>query len=148
VINYSHGVGVNANIGYSSTNLKYHLEKGKYHLVIMGTDRFYGYHTGKYEVKAKVTSANETFTNPNNDIPNASKVPLNTDVNGQLAVNDAKDFYRFDIPESGKVLLKVKSYMSWYCVRLYDAEGNQLGVLDENGVGATGFVEKHTVLSF
>ena len=103
-----------------------HLLSGTYYLAVKKD----GSRNGEYNFRMIFESANETFHeeqgNTNNSIENASEVPFETTVLGQLAINDSKDFYKFVLSTSGKVSLSATAKMEYLYYYLYDVTGNQL----------------------
>ena len=86
--------------------------------------------TGSYSFKVDFTTANESFTETengsDNSIYNSNSIGLNVKYNGQIALNDEKDFYKFTLPSSGRIVLDAtaKIYTLYYYI--YDSEGNEL----------------------
>ena len=80
-----------------STSEAINLTKGTYYFVV---EKEGGY-TGNYSFQLSFLSANESFAetsvSDNNSISNANVILVNTNYQGQLAVNDGKDFYKFYI---------------------------------------------------
>lgn len=81
---------------------------------------------GNYRFKLSYTNANESFKETtggiNNSIADASPISLGTTYNGQLAINDSKDIYKFTVSKSGNVNLHLISYI--YCINLYIYDAN------------------------
>lgn len=104
-----------------------YLTAGTYYFCIV---RGRGY--GNYNFNISFESSNETFMEKNggsnNSLNEASTVNVQgTTYNGQIAINDEKDFYKFDLSNSGKVHLNSTfqnmRYVSW---KLYDQDGSEL----------------------
>ena len=81
--------------------------------------------TGTYSFKIDFTSANENFSG-NNDINTAANISLNASYNGQLAVNDKADFYKFELTGSTKITVTATAHMPWIYYYLYDANGKEV----------------------
>ena len=109
-----------------STNEDIDLTKGTYYFSI-------GEHynsTGNYSFKLNFSSANESFTEAENGSDNslntANNVSLNTSYNGQLAINDEKDFYKFNLSTSGRITISATAKMMYIHYYIYDSSGNEL----------------------
>lgn len=91
-----------------STNTTIDLTKGTYYFAIQRE-----YSDGNYSFKLDFNSADESFTETgsgsNNAMNSASAVDVNVNYNGQLAVNDDKDFYKFTLSSSGRITLIVNA---------------------------------------
>lgn len=68
----------------------------------------------------------ETGNGNNNTIAAANSISIGTTYKGQIAKNDAKDFYKFTISSSGKITLTSTASMSSVYYRIYDSAGKQL----------------------
>ena len=102
------------------------LTKGTYYLAVSRD----GNYTGNYSFKLGYTSANESFTETefgsNNTLDSANSISLNTSYNGQLAINDEKDFYKFKLGSATKIYFTATAKMKWIYYHIYDSNGNQL----------------------
>ncbi len=89
----------------------------------------YSGYTGNYTFSTIFTSANETFeetdAKTDNTILTANSILLNTQYNGNIGVNDEKDFYEFySSAGSQKITLSSNSEaLSFY---LYDSNGSEV----------------------
>ena len=76
------------------------------------------------------TSAGESFTETdngsNNTIAAANSISVGTTYKGQIAKNDAKDFYTFTINSSGKYTLSSNAAITWLDYRIYDSMGDRI----------------------
>lgn len=93
----------------------YNLTAGTYYIKFSKYE--YGYIGGNYTFSASFTSANETFTYPNNyinDIKALSAIPINKKINGQIAVNDDCDYYKVNVPTSGFLSIEIQNYLDLY----------------------------------
>lgn len=102
------------------------LTKGTYYFaVIQDGDR-----TGSYSFRLDFTSADESFTETvsgnNNALSSASAISVNTKYNGQIAINDEKDFYKFTLSSSGRIYISATAKMEWIYYYVYDSSGTQL----------------------
>lgn len=106
------------------------LRAGTYYLKIIGGPVMGGasMYTGRYSFTLNLTSANETFEEnllQNNDtLQIANVVPFDQKIKGQIAENDADDFYKFELSSSGRLTYKVTSYLKKYATAIYDEDGN------------------------
>lgn len=98
-------VSYDSNLGYSYQEYKIDLTAGTYYVKIYSFSGYglYGQSagTGSYVFTSKFTSANETFSENevtnNNFIGSANPISLNNEYNGQIAMNDKVDFYKFTV---------------------------------------------------
>lgn len=101
------------------------LTKGTYYFAVKKDS-----YTGNYSFRLDFSSAHESFTETgvgnNNTINTASSIRLNTSYNGQIAANDDKDFYKFDLPSSGRIVISSTARMKWINYYIYDSSGKQL----------------------
>ena len=107
------------------------LTSGIYYLVL---EKCY-YYVGNYEFTVTYTNANETYTEKsggsNNLITQANKVSIGTKYNGQIAANDDKDFYKFDLQTSGTVTLQSNANVGRLHYIIYDGDGTEIWNTDE-----------------
>ena len=68
---------------------------------------------------AKETENNDTSLT-------AQAVSFGQQIDASIPTTSDVDFYKFTLPESGRVQIDLTSYMEWYTVRLYDIEGQEL----------------------
>ena len=103
-----------------------HLTSGIYYLAINRDGNNYG----KYTFTLDFTSAEERFPEvnggSNNSIYTASPINMGTLYNGQLAINDDKDFYKFTLPMAKTLNVTIGAKMEWLYLTLYDADGNEI----------------------
>ena len=102
------------------------LTSGTYYL------HFYKYNnrTGNYNFKLSFTSAGESFAETGNGSNNllqyADAISLGSSYNGQIALNDAKDFYKLTLPSSGRIVLSGTAYMEYLAAELYNSAGDRI----------------------
>ena len=65
-------------------------------------------------------------TEPNDSIPTAQEFEICDTINGSIGVKEDVDWYKFTLDASGKITLKITSYMTAYSIWLLDADGNSL----------------------
>jgi len=86
--------------------------------------------SGNYSFTLSFESANESFDEysgrMNNSMETADTVTFNTNIYGQLAINDSEDFYKIILPSSGRVVFSATAYMKYIYYRLYDVSGTEL----------------------
>ncbi len=120
-------------IGYRRDKHTVYLEKGNYYLQING----YRYDswdksTGKYECATSFVSSNVNNNEPDNSFSDATNVVLGNAIKGQISVNDDYDTFKFGLSDSGCVSLDMTSYMRFYCIRVYDLNGEEIWYTDRN----------------
>lgn len=98
------------------------LNKGTYYFAVVRDDG-----TGNYNFKMTYKKASESFAEPqggnNQIIDKADKISLNKTYKGQIALTDDRDFYKFTLPTSGKIKVKLTAYIYKTDLYLYDANG-------------------------
>lgn len=104
-----------------------YLTKGTYYLSI---STYYDYSFGMYDFSILFTSSNESYTETNggsnNTIAEASPLSLGKNYKGQIAWNDEKDFYGFNLSESRSIVIHVTGNMRSVYIKLYDADGDEI----------------------
>ncbi|MBQ9032140.1 MAG: hypothetical protein IJ106_11915 [Parasporobacterium sp.] len=102
------------------------LIQGIYYLAITAD----GNCTGDYSFSMQFVSSDESFSEnaagSNNDIYSADTVEYGYSYKGQIAINDEKDFYIFEMPSSDSVTINLRANMEWIYCTLYDASANQV----------------------
>lgn len=87
---------------------------------------------GKYDFSFDFTSAGETYpeTNggTNNTLAQASLMNLGQTYKGQIALNDKKDFYKFELTHSKPMMIKFESLMERAYIHLYNSSGEEINV--------------------
>ncbi len=111
--------------GQSSVSENIDLTKGTYYFAVESNA-----YTGEYSFTLKFTSANESFTETGNGSDNtmatARNISLGQTYNGQIAVNDTVDYYKFTVPATGKYIQKATAYMNRADYYIYDLNGKSV----------------------
>ncbi len=105
------------------------LKTGIYYLKVSGYYRWYGnwsVHSGNYDFSLSFTSAKENVSEPNDSIVQAKSIACKKTYYGQIAINDADDYYEVNLTASGNLAINMTSYLEQYSIYLYDYDGNQL----------------------
>ena len=105
------------------------LMAGTYYIRITGDqyiDMNCDHVTGDYIIKTDFVSANATETEDNNNFSKSNDLSPFGSVNGHIALNDACDFYRIELPASGEFFLDLTAYMQFAAIVLYNANGDTL----------------------
>ncbi|MCL1904246.1 MAG: hypothetical protein FWF94_07505 [Oscillospiraceae bacterium] len=120
--------------GQRSDTHKIDLEKGTYYFQINGYRyNTYDASTGNYNFTVAFNSSGANTPNPNNNnIATAQKIEFNSNVKGQIAINDRADYYSFELLNSGRISLSFTSFMRFYCIILYSSEGHEIWYTDRN----------------
>ena len=109
---------------------------GSYYLSVSysGNDA-YGPYTFTLGFEDAAESAPEAQGGSNNELASAVPVDLGRTQRAQLALNDAVDFFSFEMPEAGVAHLDVTASWRTYgdAMFLYDASGNELWSFDNGG---------------
>lgn len=109
-----------------NTNEKIDLTKGTYYFAAAKD----GSNTGNYSFKLNFESAYESFceteADNNNTISSANLINVNTNYNGQIASNDEKDFYKFTLSSSGRIVISATAKMKYIYYYIYNDSGKRL----------------------
>lgn len=102
-----------------------YLTSGTYYLAVSVYNS-----TGKYTFSLNFHSANETFPESsggsNNAIETASPLLLENGCQGQLALNDDRDFYSFNLSSDQTITISSEMQIERVYIKLYDAQGNEI----------------------
>lgn len=60
------------------------------------------------------------------NINSATRISLGVSYSGTISETNSVDFYRFELPSSGRLTLNAQAYMRWVYYKLYDASGKEL----------------------
>ena len=89
-----------------------------------------GSYTGNYSFKLDYANANESFSEADGGVDNsmasANNISLGTNYYGQIAANDEKDFYKFELNSPTKLYFTFTANMKWVYCYIYDVTGSQL----------------------
>lgn len=109
-----------------NTNEIIDLIAGTYYFVVSKENPY----TGNYSFRLDYTNANESFSEAgeglDNSMASANDILLSTDYNGQIAVNDEKDFYKFELNSPTKLYFTITANIKWLYCSIYDASGSQI----------------------
>lgn len=109
----------------SSINETFDLTSGTYYLLVDSND-YQGNYNFHISYKNAEESFRETGNGNDNSIATSNKISLGNTYNGQLALNDEKDIFKFVLPSSGRIKLNIKLAMyKMYC-SIYDDRGNNV----------------------
>lgn len=103
---------------------KIELTKGIYYFVVEKGD------AGNYNFRLNFSSSEESFgetgDGTNNSMQTANAISVDTFYKGHLAANDKKDYYKFTIPSSGRIVNEATAYMGYINYYIYDLQGKEL----------------------
>ena len=120
----------NASTGMRTDTYSYHLTEGSYYILISGEynegNIWNEYATGNYTIKTDYVNANATETEDNDTIAQAEVLPLYETVHGQIALTDINDFFKIELPASGKLVLDMTAYLSYHSIVLFNEDGNEI----------------------
>ena len=125
----------NGNLKYRQDTYNIDLIAGSYYIKVTANYNFSDWAskaTGNYSFKIGFQSANETFAEPNNDFTTANSIYLGQTVNGQIAANDSKDIYIFNLSGDTGVALNMDAYLAYYTLEIYDINGKLVWYTDDN----------------
>lgn len=88
--------------------------------------------TGMYQLKVSYQDAKVNHKEPNNDFNTAVQIKSGQNINGQIALNDSCDIFRFQLTKKTDVKLSMTSYMKYYCAYIYDSKGSQRWKKEDN----------------
>ena len=123
----------NSNVGYRRDTYDLYLEHGTYYLEING----YKYGTeyksnGKYECEASFASSGTSFNRDDNSFADANLIDISKTYTGQISINDDFDTYRFKVASKTTLPVTITSYMQFYCIKLFNADGGEFWHTDYN----------------
>lgn len=135
----------NESMGKCTDNHQVDLAAGTYYLEIMGKKAIepvlsaekLAKSTGTYQFRVNFQNARVNHKEPNNDDVSACQINSGAEVRGQIALNDSCDIFYFNVAEKRDVKIALTSYMKYYCIYVYDSNGNQK-LNDEDNVWNTG----------
>lgn len=124
----------NSNLEYRQDSYILDLAAGLYYIKVTGQIKlaWSDNRTGKYSFGMNFQSANETFTEPNNDFASANGIYLGQIINGQIAINDTKDIFVLNLANDIGIALQMESYMKYYTIEIYDINGKLVWYTDDN----------------
>lgn len=103
-----------------------YLTSGTYYIAV---SKSYG-QNGRYTFSLSFLQSGETYTEinggSNNSVSSASKLILEKNYKGQIALNDDRDFYAFNLPSSEIASISLQAGMKYVSIKLYDFQGNEL----------------------
>lgn len=116
-----------------SDNYELNLEKGIYYIEVNGYESGeYNKSTGLYEFSMSFINAKATKSEPNDEFSTAKNIKTGEKVVGQIAINDDYDFYKLNLKSTQKLMFHMTSYMKYYCINIYDKDGNKIWDKDFN----------------
>lgn len=123
----------NSTVGYRRDEYNIYLEKGTYYMQINGYREGRSYKsTGEYTCRTSFTSSGVTNREDDNSFADANNITIGDKIVGQISVNDDFDTYKFTLSQVGCVKLDVTSYMQFYCIKLFDSDGEEIWYTDRN----------------
>jgi uncharacterized membrane protein len=126
----------NSVVGYITNTYSIDLASGTYYLSVDGEHHgvinAYRYFTGNYMIQTSFISANTNEMEGNNSVTDATPITFGSEIRGQIALNDTSDFYTFTLTESGEVTIDFTSYIEYYSIFIYDLDGNEVWVSQNN----------------
>ena len=119
-----------ASTGMRTDSYVFHLTEGTYYILVSGEynegNSWNEYATGSYTIKTDYVNANATEKEDNDNIAQAEALPLFGSVMGQIALTDKNDFFKIELPASGKLVLDMDAYLSYHCIVLFNEDGDEL----------------------
>lgn len=133
---YTDNNGWNSSLKYRQDVYTIDITAGVYYMKVTGYysrgGDYNGASIGNYVLKTSFVSASESFGEKNNEFSTATVMNVNDSINGQIAINDNVDIFRFDSATPGCVELDMTSYMKYYSVYIYDSTGKEIWYTEEN----------------
>ena len=126
---YKYNLRWDSSLGMRTDTHIIHLTEGTYYILISGeynTGAGARYTTGDYTIKTDYSNANATEIEDNDNIGQANELLPIATVSGQIAHNDLNDFYKIELPASGKLLLDMTAYMAHHAIYLYNEDGSAI----------------------
>lgn len=124
---YSNQNEWNETVGYRSDTYDLYLEKGTYYLQVDGY-RVYDWDkaTGRYVCNTSFTASGVSFDRDDNDFRTAKQISWNKTYVGQISENDDFDNYIFNVSKDQTVAIDITSYMQYYSIKIFDADGKEI----------------------
>lgn len=122
-------------VGYRRDTYNLYLEKGTYYMQINGyywSDSTGTKSTGTYSCRTKFTSSGVSFDGDDNSFATAKSISWNKNYTGQISLNDGFDTYKFVVSSGRTVTVNMVSYMRYYCIKIFDQNGNEIWYTDYN----------------
>lgn len=128
----------NSNIEKGLTEEKWKLKAGIYYLKL--SDQ-YGVisREGDFIFSTKYNSINSGEKEPNDTMQTAQKITSNKASNGMISYGEAEDFYYFDMKNSGRIQINLRSFTSHLSLYLYNSSAEYVSELHVRGGGMRGY---------
>ena len=121
-------------VGYRKDAYDLYLGKGTYYIEVYGDGSYSWEHSrGRYVVNTDFASSGTSFEGDDNSFATANRITSAKTYTGQISINDDFDTYRFEVASGGKIPITIRSYMKYYTVKLFDANGKEIWYSDYNG---------------
>ncbi len=105
------------------------LVKGSYYFIV-DAPSISSIYNGSYSFKLSLTKSNESFveteSNNDNSMATANKVSLNTTYKGQIAANEKRDFFKFNLSSTRQLRIAFTGYMKGIFIKIYNTNGEQV----------------------
>lgn len=88
--------------------------------------------TGTYQFSVTYNNAKVNHKEPNNDFTTACGISSGAAIKGQIAQNDSCDVFQFSLTRKQDIKISMTSYMRFYCLYIYDSNGNQRWYKENN----------------
>ena len=124
-------------------NKTLYFTSGTYYLGIVRNGSRYGNYNFKLTFSSSGESFKETNGGNNNTLSSADSISLNTDYKGQIAINDEKDFYKFNLPASDKISISINAKIEYLYYKIFDASGNEVWSESSGWNSSTGTISKN-----
>lgn len=122
-------IGVNGNMSSDGYEQWFDLAAGDYYIAFDGDP-------DQFNFAMDYKKSGETFTEPNNTIAEAKSLPAvayDQSINGQIAYNDGKDYYKIVVPKAGTLYISLASQSkATIGAELYDEDGEQYDLSGES----------------
>lgn len=112
-------------VGYRKDTHVLYLDKGTYYIEVYGNGSWES-SKGKYAVKTSFKTSDTSFEGDDNSFATANAITNAKTYTGQISINDDFDTYQFGVASGGKIPITIRSYMEYYTVKLFDANGKEI----------------------
>ncbi len=99
---------------------------GTYYFCVQRNTGYYGNYNFEFTFETASESFREDGAESNNMMNSASVINTDTAYNGQIAINDEKDFYTFTLTKNMTVKFNFTALMDKVGLFLYDSRGNEI----------------------
>ena len=80
----------------------------------------------------QVSAATVSGSNSDDTFATANQINMGDTASGSITETNDLDYYRFQLNSAGCVTLNMTSYMQYYCIKVFNSDGEEIWDTDEN----------------